>query len=121
MMKFAAMTTRPPNETDQLHTQHQWIEGWAVRWVKIYVGQELDAWLDNDDHLEQWEENTLTASDRRILLANWYNTAVKRALEGQAKLKYFEHAGCLLAADGSNDDLVKFGSKGRSRATMIQT
>ena len=64
----------------------------------IYVGQELDAWLDNDDHLEQWEENTLTASDRRILLANWYNTAVKRALEGQAKLKYFEHAGCLLTA-----------------------
>ena len=74
----------------------------------IYIGQALDAWLDDDDHLEQWEENTLTASDRRILLANWYHTSVKRALEGQAKLKYFEHAGCLLTADGSDDDLVKF-------------
>ena len=35
-----------------------------------------------------WEDNKITASDRRrVLLANWYYTAVKRALlEGEAKL-----------------------------------
>ena len=41
------------------------------------------------------------------LLANWYHGAVKRALEGEAKRKYFEHAGALLTADGSDDALIK--------------
>ena len=34
-----------------------------------------------------------------------YYEAVKKALEGDAKRKYFEHAGTLLAADGSDDAL----------------
>ena len=50
---------------------------------------------------------TLTASDRRILLANWFFKAVKKALEGDTKRKYFEHAGALLTADGTDDDLIK--------------
>ena len=31
----------------------------------------------------------------------------RRALEGSAKRKYFEHAGALLTADGTEDDLIK--------------
>ena len=31
-----------------------------------------------------------------------------QALQGEAKRKYFEHAGALLTADGTDDDLVKF-------------
>ena len=34
--------------------------------------------------------------------------AVRKALEGEAKLKYFQHAGALLTADGTDDDLIKF-------------
>ena len=52
--------------------------------------------------------NKLSASDRRILLACWYDAAVRKALEGEAKLKYFQHAGALLTADGTDDDLIKF-------------
>lgn len=65
--------------------------------------------MDYDDNLAKWEENKLTASDRRILLANWYYKASMRALsiEGDAKLKHFQHAGALLTADGSDEDLVK--------------
>ena len=77
------------------------------RQVKIYLGQEMDEWLDDDDNLEKWEGNGLTASDRRILLANWYYCAVNKALQGDAKRKYFEHAGALLTADGSDDHLIK--------------
>ena len=55
----------------------------------------------------KWEDNTLTASDRRILVANWFYKACKKALEGDAKRKYFEHAGALLTADGTDDDLIK--------------
>ena len=31
--------------------------------------------------MERWEDNTLTASDRRILLANWYYAAVMKAFK----------------------------------------
>ena len=72
------------------------------------MGQQLDEWLDDDDNLEKWEDNKMSASDRRILLATWYSKAVQRALEGEAKWKYFQHAGALLTADGSDDDLIKF-------------
>ena len=62
--------------------------------------------------------NTLTASDRRILLANWYFKACKKALEGEAKVKYFQHAGALLTADGSDDNLIKL--EGTPRGYKIQ-
>ena len=51
------------------------------------------------DNLQKFENNELTASDRRILIATWYCKAYKRALEGIAKRRYFEHAGALLTAD----------------------
>ena len=76
---------------------------------KIYIGQQMDEWLEDD--LERWESTVrgtgLSASDRRILLAHWYYKAVVKALEGDAKRKYFEHAGALLTADGTDDELVK--------------
>ena len=93
----------PPNETDQV----QPIDRGLGRHVKIYLGQEMDAWLDDDDNLEKWEDNKLTASDRRIFLCTWYFNEVKRALQGEAKRKYFEQAGALMTAYGTDDDLIK--------------
>ena len=49
----------------------------------------MDEWMDDDDNLAKWEDNTLTASDRRILLANWFFKACNKALQGEAKRKYF--------------------------------
>ena len=96
-----------PNETDQVQPIDRGL-GWHV---KLYMGQEMDAWLEVDENLAKWESTdkgeTLTAKDRRILLAHWYYKAVKRALQGDAKRKYFEHAGALLTADGTGDDLIK--------------
>ena len=43
----------------------------------------------------------------RILLANWFYNACVRAFEGCAKRKYLEHAGALLTADGTDDELIK--------------
>ena len=39
--------------------------------------------------------------------ANWYYKAVKRALQGEAKFKYFQHAGALMTAKGKC--LIKLG------------
>ena len=96
----------PPNETDQV----QPIDRGMGRQIKVYLGQLLDEWLDDEDNLEKWESNTLTASDRRILLAHWFYKASMKALQGEAKRKYFEHAGALLTADGSDDDKIKLES-----------
>ena len=93
----------PPNETDQV----QPVDRGLGRQVKVYLGQLMDEWLDMDENLAKWEDNTLTASDRRILLGTCYYKAVNRALEGEAKWKYFQHAGALLTADGSDDELIK--------------
>ena len=35
------------------------------------MGQSQDEWLDDDDNLAKWENNELTAGDRRILIACW--------------------------------------------------
>ena len=78
----------PPNETDQV----QPIDRGMGRQIKVYLGQLLDEWLDDEDNLEKWESNKLTASNRRILLAHWFYKASMKALQGEAKRKYFEHA-----------------------------
>ena len=77
------------------------------RQVKLYIGRFMDEWLDDADNLAKWEDNQLTASDRRILLANWYYKATMKSLEGDTKMKYFQHAGALLTADGTDDELIK--------------
>jgi hypothetical protein len=49
----------------------------------------------------------LTASNRRVLIATWLCAAHKKVLESAAARKYFEHAGGLLTADESGDELIK--------------
>ena len=100
----------PPNETTTRLTRCSRLTvalGVKLRfiWASYFL---LDEWLDSDENLDKWEGNQLSASDRRILLACWYDKAVKKALEGDAKWKYFQHAGALLTADGSDDELIKF-------------
>ena len=97
----------PPNYTDEV----QPIDRGLGRLVKMCMGQEMDKWLQDDDNLERWESTekgkALSASDRRIIIAHWFHGATKRALLGNAKQKFFEHAGALLTADGSDDDKIK--------------
>ena len=88
--------------------------------IKIEMGCEMDAWLENDENLALWEGDDgakLTASDRRILLANWYYRATVKALKGHAKWAYFQHAGALLTADGSDDDLITVSWRAPPQAT----
>ena len=49
----------------------------------------MDEWLDDKDNLtNKWEDNSLTASDRRIhLLATWFFKACNKVLEGDAKVQ----------------------------------
>ena len=73
----------PPNKTDQV----QPIDRGLGRQIKIYMGDEEDEWLEDDDNLQKWENNELKASDRRILIAQWYCTAYQKAVESIAMRK----------------------------------
>jgi hypothetical protein len=55
----------PKNKTDQV----QPIDRGLGRAIKIYMGKEEDDWLEDDDNLSKYENNELTASARRILIA----------------------------------------------------
>mgnify|MGYP007125043723 CR=1 FL=1 len=93
----------PAGKTDQV----QPIDDGAGQQYKVYIGQAEDAWLEDDENLRKWENEELTASDRRILLANWYVEAHHRIVKSRAIRKYFEHTGALLTADGTGDDLIR--------------
>jgi len=96
----------PANKTDQV----QPVDRGLGRQIKLYLGEELEDWLEDETNMKKWEEGTLTASEKRIMMAHWYVTAVKKALASSALPKYFEHAGALLTADGSDDDKIKLES-----------
>lgn len=71
------------------------------RQIKLYIGEEMDKWLDDDDNLEKWEGNSLSASDRRVLLTHWLAAAWKKAIAKPETLRaYFEHTGALMPLTG---------------------
>ena len=97
----------PEGETDDV----QPVDDGLGRLLKVYMGQEEDEWLEDDDNLTKYENNELTASDRRILIALWYCKSYKRAMAmTEVMRKFFVHTGGLLTADGSGDNLLKIES-----------
>jgi len=77
--------------------------------VKHEFGNMQDDWCEENEENYQWrEEGRLSASDRRILASHWLAKAVKKVNENLAALeKYLGHAGLLMTADGSDDELIK--------------
>ena len=70
----------PANSTDQV----QPVDDGLGRQIKQGMGLEEEEWLEDDENLQKYEDNELTASDRRILIANWYCKGYKRAVESSA-------------------------------------
>ena len=68
------------NSTDQV----QPVDDGLGRQIKQGMGLEEEEWLEDDENLQKYEDNELTASDRRILIANWYCKGYKRAVESSA-------------------------------------
>ena len=65
--------------------------------------------LSKEDNLQKWEDGKITASEKRILITKWVGEAwdiiFKSGKYNQDK--FFEHTGCLLTLDGSEDHLIK--------------
>ena len=78
--------------------------GFSEKNKKIYHG--LQRPLEVSGYMSVSPTQQLTASDWRVLLAHWYYNACVKALQGEAKRKYFEHSGAPLTADGTDDDKI---------------
>ena len=62
-----------------------------------------EEWLEDPDHLQQWEAQTISAGDQRILITLWLAEAAKRFRNRglAACISSWERTGCGMSADGS--------------------
>ncbi|CAB1110373.1 unnamed protein product [Ectocarpus sp. CCAP 1310/34] len=83
------------------------VDAGAGRFLKVEVGRQMDIWLEQSDNLERWETASLTASDRRVLIAQWMGAAMARLNSQQAyRYRLFEKCGIAMTVDGSGDDQI---------------
>jgi hypothetical protein len=94
----------PPQCTDAA----QAIDANIGRSVRIYIGHELDAWLEVDGNLEKWEKG-LKAKERRILMTHWAAAAMAKALANdELRRKCFQRTGMLIKLHpGADNELIK--------------
>lgn len=93
----------PANTTDEL----QPVDAGAGRMLKVEVGNQQDAWLEQSDNIERWESNKLTASDRRVLTTQWVGAAMQKLDEREEyRFRLFEKCGMAMTVDGSGDDRI---------------
>lgn len=81
--------------------------GLGAEWkARIGVLQEMD--LEDDDFALRWDNNSMSASEKRIKLTHWSGEAWKWCMEQSDHVRrYMEKAGGMMTADGSGDDLIK--------------
>ena len=68
------------------------------RSMRIYVGHALDRWLSIDDNLDLWE-GKLKESERRVMMTNFLDCAMKKILSEEKKnvhIGAFCRTGCLI-------------------------
>ena len=77
------------------------------RLLKVEVGKEPELFLDQNDNLDKWETNSISAFERRVLIARWVVNAAERLdTRPGYRLRLFEKTGLAMTADGSRDDRI---------------
>ena len=72
--------------------------------------------------MNRWENDTITASDKRILITKFVGEAWDKIfnLDDFSPDIYFERTGCLLTLDGSEDHLVKIEGMPDYKPSFVQ-
>ncbi|XP_065664823.1 uncharacterized protein LOC136086454 [Hydra vulgaris] len=80
---------------------------------KSHIKVEQNIWLENDENIELWlgkNDRKLSAKDRRILLTRWVGEAYRKTSKDEKFLRMlyrsFAKTGCLITADGREDDKI---------------
>ncbi|XP_014675269.1 PREDICTED: jerky protein homolog-like [Priapulus caudatus] len=93
----------PENQTDKV----QPIDAGYGKLIKSKVGEAMEGWLEKEANLEEWHDK-LSAKRRRILMTQWTAQAWRELSTNKGLCKkLFEKTGCLMTADGSNDDQIR--------------
>ena len=92
----------PENHTDKV----QPIDAGFGKQMKAKIGEAMEEWLEEDENLDMWHDS-LSAKQRRILMTQWTGKA-RRKLSSDKMFakKLFIKTGCLMTADGSDDDMI---------------
>ena len=89
----------------------QVVDAGVAQTLKVLTGHSYHAWLDQEENADRWfcHEGKLTASERRILITQWVGDAWDKLCTPQydnLRLRCWQKTGCLITADGSDDDLI---------------
>ena len=93
----------PENHTDKV----QPIDAGFGRLMKKKIGESMERWLEHDQNLAQWHDK-ISAKESRILMTKWTGEAWRElSADKDFFQKLFEKKGCLMTADGSEDEKIK--------------
>ena len=87
------------------------VDGGYAATLKTLINQEFFNWLHDEDNVEKWygAESHITASEKRILITKWAGNAYRqlnRPSYEKFRWRLFEKTGCLITANGSEDDKI---------------
>ena len=79
--------------------------------LKTLITQVQHDWLDKEENAEKWYGNDgdFSAKDRRILITLWAGNAYEKLISKEYdnfRWRLFEKTGCLITADGSEDEKI---------------
>ena len=93
----------PANHTDKV----QPIDAGCGRMMKKKIGEAMEGWLEREENLEMWHDK-VSAKTRRVLMTKWTAQAWREITQDQDFFKkLFEKTGCLMTANGSDDEKIK--------------
>ena len=88
----------PENHTDKVQPK----DAGFGKQVKAKIGEAMEEWLEED----MWHDS-LSAKQRRILMTQWTGKAWRKlSSDKMFAKKLFIKTGCLMTADGSDDDMI---------------
>ena len=88
------------------------VDAGPAQLLKVFIGQAQRKWLEDEENSERWYgyDSHFTAKDRRILITHWAAEAWNKLTSSEYEdflWKAWRKTGCLITADGSEDELIK--------------
>lgn len=92
----------------EIHTNKvQSIDAGCGKRIKTKIGEAMERWLEENHNLKLWHDR-ISTKERRILMTKWTTAAWKELLSDKMLFKkLFQRTGCLITADGSDDNNIR--------------
>ena len=75
--------------------------------MKKKIGEQMENWLEEEENLEMWHDS-IPAKTKKVLMAKWAGAAWrKQHSDNHFVKKLFEKTGCLMTANGDDDEKIR--------------